>query len=64
MDQACGFMPLTPTLSPRAGRGREGSERGRRLWQPTLSPRAGRGSGSVAAFLLLPACGEKVPAGG
>ena len=42
MAQACGFMPLTPTLSPRAG----------------------RGSGSVAAFLLLPACGEKVPAGG
>ncbi len=42
MDQAYGFMPLTPTLSPRAG----------------------RGGGDVAACLLLPARGEKVPAGG
>lgn len=42
MDHACGFMPLTPILSPRAG----------------------RGGGDVAACLLLPACGEKEPAGG
>lgn len=42
MAQACGFMPLTLTLSPRAG----------------------RGGGDVAAGLLLPACGETVPADG
>jgi|GEM_PF-6379076 len=42
MAQACGFMPLIPTLSPRAE----------------------RGGGDVAAYLLLPAGGEKVPAGG
>ena len=42
MAQGCGFMPLTPTLSPRAG----------------------RGGGDVAARHPLPACGEKVPAGG
>ena len=30
----------------------------------TLSPQAGRGDGDAAALFLLPACGEKVPAGG
>ena len=30
----------------------------------TLSPQAGRGDGDAAARVLLPAYGEKVPAGG
>jgi hypothetical protein len=28
---------------------------------PTLSPQAGRGGREIAASLLLPACGEKMP---